>query len=186
MATFRGKPCCDCFPKFIPALESELRARGLIEDTLNIMQLTGMATASALVHSKGGAIDIAETDPEISKIARRMGCVLSPRVTGSFATNRHSHGVLVDCPHRHPQATAQVVEIYAGGDGLLGDVPDDPELHPYLFPKRTWKEGIVWHQEQKLIREKTALRAVIKELVIQRDALTAKIKRKREQLAELD
>ena len=182
---FRGKPCCPCDREWIPAFEAELEARGLIGAQVDIAQLIGMASASAMVHSKGGAIDIWQIDVEISKIARRMGCVMSPRVTGSFANNKHSHGVLIGCPHLHQQGKDQITEIYAGGDGLVGDVPDDPELRPYLFPKRTWKEGIVWHKEQKLIRRKAELRAVIKELVEERDRLTTKIKKKRDNLAAL-
>jgi hypothetical protein len=104
----------------------------------------------------GGAGDIWETDWEISKVARQMGAVSWPRVTGSFATNQHTHLVLIGCLHLHPQGVAQIREAYAGGDGLLGDLPDEVDLHSYLWPKRNWREGIAWHREQQLRRKRIA------------------------------
>ncbi len=47
--------------------------------------------------------------------------------------------MLIGCPHLHAQGLAQIREAYAGGDGLLGDVPDDSALHAALWPKRTWR-----------------------------------------------
>lgn len=150
----RGKPGCPCDAEWIPALEEELLEQGIITKPLTIAQLIGMASASALVHSRGGAGDIWETDERISYVARQMGAVSWPRVTGSFADNRHTHWVLIGCPHLHQQGRNQITEAYAGGDGLLGDVPDDSALHAALWPKRTWRQGIAWHREQQLQRRR--------------------------------
>lgn len=152
--TYAGRPCCTCDAEWIPMLQEELLEQGIITKPLTIAQLIGTAAASALVHSQGGAGDVWETDERISYVARQMGAVSWPRVTGSFATNRHTHWVLIGCPHLHPQGVAQITEAYAGGDGLLGDVPDDSALHAALWPKRTWRQGIAWHREQQLRRRR--------------------------------
>lgn len=152
--TLRGKPACPCDAEWIPAFEEELLEQGIITKALTIAQLIGMASASALVHSRGGAGDVWETDERIAFVARQMGAVAWPRVTGSFATNRHTHWVLIGCPHLHQQGLDQITEAYAGGDGLIGDVPDDSALHAALWPKRTWQEGIAWHREQQLFRRR--------------------------------
>lgn len=151
---FAGKPCCPCDAEWLPALNEELIEQGIITKPLTIAQLIGMADASALVHSTGGAGDCWETDERIAYVMRQMGAVAWPRVTGSFAANRHTHWVLIGCPHLHAQGLAQIREAYAGGDGLLGDVPDDSALHAALFPKRTWRQGIVWHEAQQLRRRR--------------------------------
>ena len=47
MASFRGKKCCSCLAKWLPAYEAELLRRGLIRVSLDVYQLTGRAKASA-------------------------------------------------------------------------------------------------------------------------------------------
>lgn len=154
--TLYGMPVCPCLMEWVPAFEEELREQKIIETRLNWAQFIGEADASALTHSWGGVGDCWEIDPVISKVARQMGCVMHPRITGSFADNKHSHGGLIGCPHMHPQALAQITETYAGGDGLLGDVPDEVWLHQWLFPKRTWRQGIAWHKAQQKDRKRLA------------------------------
>lgn len=153
---FRGFPADSCLITWLPHFEDELREQGIILQPLQIMQLIGLAPASADVHSTGGAADLRETDPRVSKVARQMGAVSWPRVTGSFANNRHTHLCLIGCTHLHPDGLQQIKEAYAGGDGLLGDLPDDIDLHSYLWPKRTWRQGIEWHKEQQLTRKRIA------------------------------
>lgn len=154
MSTYAGRPCCPCDAAWIPKLQEELLEQGIITKPLTIAQLIGRADASALVHSQGGAGDVWDTDERISYVARQMGAVSWPRVTGSFAANRHTHWVLIGCPHLHAQGLAQIREAYDGGDGLLGDVPDHSALHAALWPKRTWRQGIVWHEQQQLRRRR--------------------------------
>jgi len=154
---FRGKPACECLAEWLPAFEAELKAQGLIKVSIDIAQLIGTAQASALVHSTGGAWDIWQTDWRVSAVARQMGAVAWPRVTGSFASNRHSHGVLVGCPHLHPQGLAQIAEAYRGGDGLTGDAPDDARLVAALVRGRTWQQGVAWHRRQERLRKVKAV-----------------------------
>lgn len=151
---YDGKPCCPCDAAWLPALNEELIEQGITTKPLTIAQLIGTAKASALVHSTGGAGDCWETDERIAYVMRQMGAVAWPRVTGSFATNRHTHWVLIGCPHLHPQGKSQITEAYRGGDGLLGDVPDDSALHAALWPARSWRQGIVWHEAQQLRRRR--------------------------------
>lgn len=151
---FRGKAACECLAEWIPPFEEELLELGILTKPLSIAQLIGLATKSALVHSTGGAGDVWETDERISFVARQMGAVSWPRVTGSFATNRHTHFVLIGCPHLHQQGLDQIREAYENGDGLLGDVPDDSALHAALWPRRTWQQGIGWHRAEQLRRRR--------------------------------
>jgi hypothetical protein len=156
--TFRGHPACACLAEWLRPFEAELKARGLIENTIDVLQLIGLAEASELVHSTGGAADIRQIHWRVSFVARQMGAVAWPRVTGSFADNQHTHLVLVGCPHLHQQARDQITAAFQGGDGLLGDVPDDPRLAAALVPGRTWRQGIAWHRRQERLRKlKTVL-----------------------------
>lgn len=154
---FRGLPACDCLAEWLPPFEAELKARGLIKVSIDIAQLIGNARASALVHSTGGAADIWQTDWQVSWVARRMGAVSWPRVTGSFARNRHTHLVLVGCPHLHQQGLDQIDAAFRGEDGLIGDAPDDARLVAALDPGRTWRDGIAWHKRQKRRRALTRM-----------------------------
>lgn len=156
--TLYGMPVDPCLLEWVPPFEEELREQGILRpgEHLDWAQFIGEADASALTHSWGGVADCWETDPVISKVARQMGGVAHPRVAGSFANNKHTHLGLIGCPHMHPQAIAQIVETYAGGDGLLGDVPDEVWLHQWLYPRRTWQQGIAWHREQQLQRKRLA------------------------------
>lgn len=147
--TFRSLPACPCLAEWLPEFEAELKANGLIKVSIDIAQLIGMASASALVHSTGGAWDIWQTDYRVSQIARQMGAVSWPRTTGSFASNQHTHGVLVGCPHLHQQGVDQIAEAFRGGDGLIGTVPDDARLVASLVRGRTWQQGIAWHRKQQ-------------------------------------
>lgn len=154
---FRGLPACECLAAWLPAYEAELKAQGLIKVSIDIAQLIGMAKASALVHSTGGAADIWQTDWRCSAIARQMGGIGWPRVTGSFARAKHTHIVLVGCPHLHQQGRDQIAEALRGGDGLQGDVPDDARLVAALVPGRSWQQGIAWHRRQERLRKLKAL-----------------------------
>lgn len=154
--TLYGKPVCACLLEWVPAFEEELREQRIIVGGLTWAQFIGEADASALTHSWGGVADCWETDPVIAKVARQMGGVAHPRTAGSFVNNQHTHLALIGCPHLHPQALGQITETYAGGDGLVGDVPDETWLHQWLYPKRTWRQGLAWHRDQQLQRRRLA------------------------------
>lgn len=154
--TYRGFPADTCLVTWLPGFEDELRVQGIIDQPLQIMQIIGTAKASALVHSTGGAVDLRETDPRVSKVARQMGAVAWPRVGEKWEDNEHTHLVLIGCTHLHPQGVAQIREAYAGGDGLIGTLPDNIDLHSYLFPKRTWRQGLEWKRLEDLRRKRIA------------------------------
>lgn len=190
---FRGHPCCPCMPPWLTALERELIALGVVETSIDIAQLTGDAEASAGVHKGGGAFDIWQHDETTVWVCRQMGADATwARITGSFLTNRHTHGVLTDCPHNGP-ARYQIEEVRSGGDGLLGDAPDPG---PRPLSGRTWREGIRWAEaRQKEREEDMALSSDDKqwlakkfEAIAQRDAANKErdIRRHQAVLAVLD
>lgn len=143
---FRGKPACPCLAEWLPVFEAELLRRNVIRESIDIAQLIGSAAASANTHSTGGAFDIWQHDPVTVWVARQMGADATwARTTGSFANNRHTHGVLTGCPH-NSAARYQIDEVRAGGDGLVGNTPDPG---PRPLSGRTWREGIAWAKQQQ-------------------------------------
>ncbi len=163
MPTFRGKPACDCLVKWLPAFEAELLARGVIKQSIDIAQLIGGAKESAGVHSTGGAFDIWQTQPEAVWVARQMGADATwARVTGSFADNQHTHGVLRGCPHNAParyQIESPEFGVDHGHNGLANGGPDDG---PRPLSMRTWQQGLEWQREQAGLRlRRVNLRAKI-------------------------
>ena len=143
---FRGHPACPCLAEWLPVFEAELLRRGVIKHSIDIAQLIGGADASAGTHSMGGAFDIWQHDPVTVEVARQMGAATWARTTGSFANNRHTHGVLNECPHNGP-ARYQIGALAAGYDGLgyAGRGSSDPGPGPRLL--RTWREGIAWAKQ---------------------------------------
>lgn len=175
MPTFRGKPACDCLVAWLPAYEAELLARGVIRESIDVFQLIGNAAASAGVHSTGGAFDIGQTQPEAVRVARKMGADATwARTTGSFATNRHTHGVLRGCPHNAP-ARYQIAAVEAGFNGLGVNGRGGPDDGPRPLSWRTWQQGLEWQREQAQKRTITGrialLRKRIKALIAKREAL---------------
>jgi hypothetical protein len=141
---FRGKPACPCQVEWLPVFEAELRRRGVIRESIDIAQLIGDAEASGNTHKTGGAGDIWQHDPVTVWVARQMGADAAwARITGSFEFNRHTHFVLSGCPH-NSAARYQIDEVRAGGDGLLGNIPDPG---PRPLSGRTWREGIAWAKQ---------------------------------------
>lgn len=142
---FRGFPTCPCLARWLQVLERELLDRGVIRENIDIAQLTGTATESAGVHKGGGAFDLWQHDDTTVWVCRQMGADATwARTTGSFANNKHTHGVLTGCPHNAP-ARYQIDEVRQGGDGLTGSAPD---TGPRPLSGRTWREGIAWAEEQ--------------------------------------
>lgn len=141
---FRGRPACPCLAAWLPVFERELLDRGVIKHSIDIAQLIGGAAASGGTHAEGGAFDIWQHDDVTVWVARQMGADATwARTTGSFANNRHAHGVLTGCPHNGP-ARYQIDEVRAGGDGLVGSAPDPG---PRPLSGRTWREGIEWAKQ---------------------------------------
>ena len=153
MPIFRGRPACDCLARWLPVYERELKDRGLLKVELDIYQLIGAATASAGTHRSGGAFDVGQVAAEQIRVARQMGAAMWHRKPPTFATP-HGHGVLKGCPHADPSAKAQVVELEAGGDGLVGSASDDGPRDVQI-PLRTWEEGIAWARRNQRRRDLT-------------------------------
>ncbi|MBA2952100.1 hypothetical protein GON03_18975 [Nocardioides sp. MAH-18] len=147
--TLRGRPACPCLVQWLPVYEAELLRRGVIQFNIDIFQLIGNAPASAGVHSKGGAFDIGQTQREAVEVARQMGADATwARTTGAFASNRHTHGVLRDCPHNGP-ARYQIDAVDAGFNGLGREGRGGPDDGPRPLSGRTWREGIEWARRQQ-------------------------------------
>lgn len=174
-STVLGLPACSCQVAWFPPFLAELKARDLIESDadLGVVQLIGDAAASAKVHTKGGCADWRNADVRIATVAREMGAPATwLRTTGSFVDNKHCHSGLRGCPHMAAGGLAQIAEVDKGGDGLVGTVPDDPRLKPFLNT-RTWQEGIAWHREQARLRAIERLNGRIDEAIVARDAAAA-------------
>ena len=153
MTTFRGRPACDCLVRWLPVYERELLDRGLLKVELDIYQLIGAATASAGTHRGGGAFDDAQFSREQVRVARQMGAAKWHRKRPTFSTE-HGHGVFKGCPHADPSAKAQVAELEAGGDGLVGSA-SDAGPRDVQIPLRTWEEGIAWARRNQRRRDLT-------------------------------
>ena len=168
--TFRGKPACECLAAWLPAYERVLLARGIIRESIDIMQLIGGAEASAGTHSTGGAYDIRQVSDAAIKIAREMGAAAWHRTPAQgFAT--HQHGVLNGCPHNAP-ARYQIAALAAGYNGLGRAGRGGPDDGPAPRTLRTWTQGIAWaatqtkeepmtETEKRIIASLTRLEAVL-------------------------
>jgi hypothetical protein len=157
---FRGLPACECLIKWLPAYERELLARGVIKHSIDIAQLIGGAAASAGTHSEGGAFDIWQTQRTAVWVARQMGAAAFARTTGSFADNRHMHGVLRGCEHNGP-ARYQIVALDKGYNGLGSAGMGARDDGPRPVPVRTWQQGLEWHRAQQ---RKRRIATIVKDL----------------------
>ncbi len=176
MTTFRGKPCCPCLARWLPAYEAELLARGIIRQSLDVYQLTGTAAASAGTHA-GGAFDLGQTTPDAIRVARDMGADATwhrPTDWDGRGGVSHSHGVLTGCPHNGP-ARYQIAAVRAGFNGLGAGGRGGPDDGPRPLSGRTWTEGLAWQATQarrrRITTTITSLRARIVRLRARRKAL---------------
>ena len=173
MPTAYGKPACACLAEWLPAYEAELLARGVVVNGIDVLQLIGNAPASAGVHSKGGAFDIAQTQGTAVWVARQMGA--DATWARMWPGNVHTHGVLRGCPHNEP-ARYQVAAVDAGFDGTGAGGRGAPDDGPRPLSKRTWQQGLVWHRERVAERaERKRLTDLIEELRARRAALAVRI-----------
>lgn len=108
-------------------------------------------TASAGTGSGGGHADLSLTrlgaaqKLRLEGLARRVGFYADIREPTWWSPTRrrwlretwqsHLHMVLKDCDHLSPEARRQLKDWYAGGNGLVGDDPDDGD-RSYL--RQTW------------------------------------------------
>lgn len=150
--TYDGKPCCACQHEWLTVFQRELADRGM--PPLQIAQLIGDAPASAGRHTGGGNIDWWTTDVRTARLARKNGglAMIRDGSRDSFGKNKHTHTYLPGCPHMSDGALRDMAEVLRGGDGLVGDVPDDPRL------AGTWKPGDTWSKGTRRMRRRQAKR----------------------------
>ncbi|KRB46535.1 hypothetical protein [Terrabacter sp. Root181] len=144
---------CSCMAQWLPVAEQLGLMRGLIKHNLDIIQLTGDAPASKGTHRRGGAFDIKQRSDAWVAIFRQMGAPASwRRDTGVFANNQHLHGVLNGCSHNLPVR----YQLEAQRKGKNGLNPSSRDPSPSPTPRRTWREGIAWAQQQLGPEQQTA------------------------------
>ncbi len=144
---FRGRVACDCLRAWLPVFEAELKRLGVIQQSIDIAQLTGGASASGGTHSQGGAADVWQRDSRTIKVAREMGAAAWAR-TKAQGFDPHCHLVLNGCPHNSP-ARYQVTALRNGFNGLgyLGQGGRDDGPTPRAL--RTWTAGIRWARNRQ-------------------------------------
>ena len=141
---FRGRVACDCLIEWLPVYERMMLAAGEIKFNLDIIQLTGAASASAGTHSQGGAADLVQRSDRAVAIARRMGARATwRRVTSQGFSGDHMHVVLTGCPHNEP-ARYQISAVRAGFNGLGYLGRGGLDYHPDPPADVIWSSGIAW------------------------------------------
>ena len=151
--TYKGLPACSCQVEWLTVFERELA--DLKMPPLKIAQLIGDAPASAGRHLGGGNIDWWTVDVKTARLARENGglAMLRDGTRDSFDNNKHTHVYLPGCPHMSIGAQRDLQEVLAGGDGLIGNVPDDPRLKPSWIPGDTWQRGVKRMKQRQLSRD---------------------------------
>lgn len=149
-ALYKNRVACVCLAEWLVWLERMAIKRGLIKQSLDIIQLTGSASASAGTHGKGGTFDVKQTGAAFVALCREMGAPATwSRYNMPIGSNpnHHTHGVLNGCPHNSP-ARYQLAAQFLRRDGLgfMGMQGADP--YPAVWPRRTWQEGIDWAKAQ--------------------------------------
>jgi hypothetical protein len=170
MSDFRGLPACSCQITWLPIYERELRRRGIIgTQPPRYFQLIGGFIRSGGTHTGGGADDSEFISDAAIWVSRQMGA--DPTWHRPFNWDgdggvEHVHRVLRGCPHLSSSARAQIVAVDNGGDGLLGDAPDNGPRPP---SGRTWQEGIEWQRQQEALvvtdEDEQKIRAIVREVI---------------------
>lgn len=140
--TYGGRPCCECQLRWLTLFEKIVKLAKL--PRIDVAQLIGNAPASNGRHLGGGNIDWWSINVATARLARSFGCLayLRDGTRDGFDDNKHTHGYLVGCPHMSDGAKSDLKEALAGGDGLVGNVPDDPRLAGAYVPGTTWEKGV--------------------------------------------
>lgn len=143
MLMYAGKPACPCQVRWLTTFSKLLAILDM--PPLVIAQLIGNAPASKGRHLGGGNIDWWSVSVDLARLARQYGglAMIRDGSRDSFDDNQHTHVYLVGCPHMSVGAKSDMAEVLRGGDGLIGDVPDDPRLADAYVPGRTWERGVV-------------------------------------------
>jgi hypothetical protein len=136
---------CNCILKALPVVEYRFeKAEWIQHDFSGLISQWGYrggaTAASAATHNAGGVLDVrwalVDSDAKL-RVWLEGGIIMFPRYTGSFATNKHGHGVLAGCPHLDPSAARQITSYRNGYDGLA-----NPSRYPGPdVPFRTWQRA---------------------------------------------
>lgn len=144
---FGGKPAAAAELVWLAVYQAEALRRGLIRHGLDIFQIIGGYVKSGGTHADGGAVDDAQHTPKLIVLARNMGAAKWKRYIWQGFDVDHGHLVLKGAPAA-AAAKAQVRELDARGDGLVGNRPDDGPRDGVRWPLRSWKSGIKWAAAQ--------------------------------------
>ena len=152
---------CNCVIAFLLAGERLGLARGLLKEGLDIVQLTGNASASGGVHRLGAAFDTLQYSDPWVVIWREMGAAFWPRLDPNpgvpgdlWDNNQHGHGG-IDCEHNsliayqnraYRRGYNGLGQGWYGGTYQWGYGSKDTTFRPKVF--RSWREGIAWADAQ--------------------------------------
>lgn len=136
---------CSCLRDALPLVEYRFKKAGWIQEDFSglISQWGyrgGATEASANTHNGGGVLDVrwvlVDSTAKL-KVWLECGIIMFPRYTGSFASNKHGHGLVAGCPHLDPSAAAQITSYRNGYDGLA-----NPSRYPGPdVSYRTWRRA---------------------------------------------
>ena len=153
MSSSRYGRACSCMVLIIPLAEARLRAAGKLGpgEHLRIEQLGyHNGSVSAGTHGGGGAWDSLPLDMEGVRILRECGIAAFPRTRAQFpTTGAHDHCLVIGCPHLAPAARAQVADLKAGRNGLVGHGPDNGPKVPWITFQDALKKYWTWYLAQQ-------------------------------------
>lgn len=118
---FRGGWTCGCVAESLPAVEEEMKKRGIIRSNIDIYQLgwnSGGVAASAGTHDRGMMVDVGQFSEAALEVWWEFGWNMQHR-TPAQGFAHHGHGGPHGCTHGAPLAAWQMqVYVAAGRNGL--------------------------------------------------------------------
>lgn len=111
---------------------------GLKFDIMQGSYNAGGVSASAGTHDGGGAVDIRvipDRNNDVIRALREVGFAAWHRLPSQGPWVEHNHAIAIGDPEMSSGAHTQVVEYYAGQNGLANHAADDG---PRLNPVPTW------------------------------------------------
>lgn len=153
---------CTCVVQVLETAEEEMLLRGLIQDSLDIYQLQGTASASAGTHSKPGAYDIGQDSPEQIDVQRLCGGDGQPRTTSQGFAVKHCHGFAQGCTHGSPGLLSQKRQWNNRQNGLISHGPIQGR-----WPTKNWNTAVA-ERKKIIVGLKDELVKAISDEVIKR------------------
>ncbi len=150
---WRGATICPCMTAPLDELARRSGQDILVSPIPGFGSYQTVKTPSAGVGDGGGHLDLyltrlnQEQKLRLEGLARQIGFYADIREQKWWSPTRqtflkadwspHLHMVLKSCGHRSSAATTQLDKWYAGGNGLVGNDPDDGDRR---FLKQTWAQ----------------------------------------------